>query len=452
MADFTPPPVSALQPEAPGSFTPPPISALQPEGRGAEPASLGGTASTMADQAKRALGAAWETVSGVGHLLTTNPATTAKQAFAYTSDAIGRVKDAAGKGDYQGAAIALLGSVPLVGPQAEQIVGEIHDGKYAEAIGHAAALRALAEAPEAIGKLPGAAASISNSAGDVAAALKAGAKAGGRDVAVGAAKTGAGAAIITYGPNAIADTVAGYPLVRAGGSQIVKGVQAGTNAAKQAFADAKAAAARGDAAPRIPVWQGPPAPTEAEPAPQGPLQRPALPSGRKPGGPAIDTATGEIVPPAGLQQENPAKAAFEAKTPEPQVAKIPADSEGKPVRDFAAEGHAKRAAERTKFADALDEQVTGGSLPITAVPQITPGIWQRLAKSLEIDPPRLKDIPQIIEDVQARAAARDLAKTQEGIAAAGKTGTMMSPSDAYREILMRPRVAKAALAHAQTNR
>ncbi len=418
-----------------GGITPPPGYTLDKNNggnRGAEAVSLSGTASTMADQAKRALGAAWETVSGVGHLLTTNPATTAKNAFAYTSDAIGRVKDAAGKGDYQGAAIALLGSIPLAGPQAEQIVGEIHDGKYAEAIGHAAALRALAEAPEAIGKLPGAAANIANSASDVAAALKAGAKAGGKDVAVGAAKTAAGAGIITYGPNAIADTVAGYPLVRAGGSQIVKGVQAGANAAKQAFVNAKAAAARGDVAPRTPVWQGPPPSPEPEPAPQGPLQRPALPSGRKPGGPAIDTATGEIVPPSATQNE-------------PQVTKIPAAHEGEPAKDFSA---APRDAKVKALADTMDGQISGEDAA-----RLSPGDWQRLAKGLDINVPSPKTISTVIDELKNRAAARDLAKTQEGIAAAGKTGTMMSPSDAYRKILAaRPDALKAARALAEMNR
>ncbi len=143
---------------------------------------------------------------------------------------------------------------------------------------------------------------------------------------------------------------------------------------------------------------------------------------------------------------NPAKAAFEAsKAPEPQVTKIPAGHEGEPAKDFSA---APRAAKVKALADTMDGQISGEDAA-----RLSPGDWQRLAKGLDVNPPSPKTVSAVIDELKTRAAARDLAKTQEGIAAAGKTGTMMSPSAAYRKILAaRPEALKAARALAEMNR
>ncbi len=143
---------------------------------GEQPATVGGVASTMADQAGRFLGAAWENVNPSNLLKAgLHPIDTAHAMFGATVDALDRFDAARKKGDWKEAANSMVGAIPLLGPAGEQIVKEIEDGKHAEALGHAAGLRLVLEAPNAIAKAGDAAAFAAKVATDpevVRAAVK----------------------------------------------------------------------------------------------------------------------------------------------------------------------------------------------------------------------------------------------------------------------------------------
>ncbi len=127
-----------------------------------------------------------------------------------------------------------------------------------------------------------------------------------------------------------------------------------------------------------------------------------------------------------------AKASFEAAQAERAAT----------AEKFKARARAERTANVGPSADSLQAQ----GVTADAASKFTPGDWQLAGITR-------KDAAAIIEELKSREAAADLAKTQEGIAAAGKTGTMMSPSDAYRKILAaRPDALKAARALAEMNR
>jgi hypothetical protein len=130
-----------------------------------QPASVSGIAQTMGDQAKRFIGAAWENLNPSGLL---HPIDTAHAAFNATTDAVDRTRKALNSGDHAGAVKAMVGAIPLVGPAGEQIVKDINDGKYAEAMGHAAGLRLALEAPKAAGKLAGTVSTVAKVATDPA--------------------------------------------------------------------------------------------------------------------------------------------------------------------------------------------------------------------------------------------------------------------------------------------
>lgn len=125
------------------------VSSVPAPATGDQPATFSGVASLMGSQAKRAMGAAWDTISSTPGLVL-HPVDAMQKAFAYTADAVGRVQNATSHGDTKEAILSGLGAIPLAGPAAEQIAREIDGGNYAEAIGHAAALRVLSEAPKAI--------------------------------------------------------------------------------------------------------------------------------------------------------------------------------------------------------------------------------------------------------------------------------------------------------------
>ena len=169
---------------------------------GTEPASISGTASVMSDQARRAASAAWDSLSSIPSALL-HPVDALHKAFNYTAEAIGRVKKATSAGDAKAAVLGTLGSIPLVGPPAEQIASEIDQGKYPEAIGHAAALRIMGETPGLTGKLPAAGRAIGEVAGQP----------GTMPLIAGAGEVAAAPVALTYG----------HPFVAAG--SLARGIQ-----------------------------------------------------------------------------------------------------------------------------------------------------------------------------------------------------------------------------------
>jgi ddrB-like ParB superfamily domain len=314
VADFTPPPVSSLQPEAP--FTPPPLSSLRPP-TAEQPASLSGVTEVMGDQAKRAVGAAWETLSSIPGMVF-HPFNTASKAFNYTSDAIGRVRAATSAGDKKEAALSALGAIPLAGPAAEQIAREVDQGKYAEAIGHAAALRILSEAQGGLAKIPYS--EIPGAVGDAAKAarpvVEAALKAGGPDVAMGAGKVAAGAALDKMGAPYHVGAVLG---LREGAPQIGRGLVAGVKAGREAVA-----AARIDYLQRLRENAPGAAPAPGEPTPQPQAAPPA---------PPVDTGAGFE---AYLRNKRLAHEAAKAAAANPEAAAPAQEAPSEPVVPAAA--------------------------------------------------------------------------------------------------------------------
>ncbi|MES2137010.1 MAG: hypothetical protein V4502_08130 [Pseudomonadota bacterium] len=164
-----------------------------------------------------------------------------------------------------------------------------------------------------------------------------------------------------------------------------------------------------------------------EPVPQGPLQRPALPSGRKPGAPAIETATGEIIPAAAEPGElatpavnNPAKTAFDAAKANgtPSAAENPAKqnfekANGKPP-DF-------EAAARAKKVNALADTMWGkdpenSEISADDAARLSPGDWNRLADGLGVNRPSPTSRAAVIEQLRSREAALDLNRASENTA------------------------------------
>lgn len=214
---------------------------------------------------------------------------------------------------------------------------------------------------------------------------------------------------------------------------------------------------------RLPLWRpiGPQIP-EAAPIPvAGPAAAPVLPSGRLPGKPAFDTTTGEILK-GGTSQghfEAPAPAApapappAAAPVPEPaaQITQIP-PTEHPGAVDFAAKARAARDANVGPVADTLE----AGGLTAELARQLKPKDWLRLSKAdgLGVNiPPKLA--AAVIDELESRAAARDLAKAQQGTQAAADASTraeatrretMIAPSAAYAEALQRPGALAAAQA------
>jgi hypothetical protein len=206
---------------------------------GDQPASVGGVASGMANQAGRALGAAWDTAKGVpGALLRiANPVTAAEDmtnAFRSNVDATGRARDAFSKGNYGEAAKSAVGAIPLVGPQMEGIARNATEGKLPEAIGQAGALALLPKAvpkviemaprvgPAIMERMPASIAPLSS--------IGAGIKAATPGVAGGAGLAAAGAVGSEMLPGGPGKYVFGAAPALAGGRMMVKGIQEGAKA------------------------------------------------------------------------------------------------------------------------------------------------------------------------------------------------------------------------------
>lgn len=146
------PDYAAIAKQFGASASEPTAPVQSPEGD--QPASVSGVAHVMGDQAKRFLGAAAETLNPMNVIhAVIHPADTASAAFGSTVDALDRFDAARKKGDWKDAATSLAGAVPMLGPAAEQVIREIQDGKYSEAMGHAAGLRLSFEAGHVVPKI-----------------------------------------------------------------------------------------------------------------------------------------------------------------------------------------------------------------------------------------------------------------------------------------------------------
>ncbi len=116
-----------------------------------------GVISTMAAQASRAVGTAASDIAsipGAAYGAIRHPIDTATNAFKATSDAVGRTREAFGKGNYGEAAKSALGAVPVVGPAAETIARDATEGRIPEAVGHIGAAYLASKAPGLVRKAP----------------------------------------------------------------------------------------------------------------------------------------------------------------------------------------------------------------------------------------------------------------------------------------------------------
>ena len=200
---------------------------------------------------------------------------------------------------------------------------------------------------------------------------------------------------------------------------------------------------------RAPIWNGPPGrpatPLDITPIPG------KLPSGRVPGAPAIDPATGNIVQNAGGGQ-------FQAPTrprphpslrprphpslrprPRPQPPPPPrqlhrrrprrkSPSSPRPRRQAPLLFEAKaRAVKVAKLADTLE-----GQIPAEDIAKIEPEMWERLAKGLNIEKPSAETIARVAEELKAREAQ-----------AAAPEPTMIAPSAEMQAALQKARRARS---------
>lgn len=393
------------------------------------------------------------TVSGTVNTVL-HPIDTASAILRDAADEIGKGKAAYEKGDYDRAAEHFKYALPVAGPLLRQMRQETDAGDYGSALGDitgtALGGKLLARLPE----VPGAAKAA-------APIVTAAAKAGGKDIMVGGAKAAAGAALAKSGPlGEVGDVIAGVPIVKSGVQQMGRGARAAFQAGRDAYNAPPPAATPPPLATRTPIWTGPTgqpnAPVNLTPIPG------QLPSGRVPGKPAIDTTTGEMLK-GGASQGHfeapapapPAAVAAPAAAPPPepaaQITQIP-PTEHPGAVDFAAKARAARDANVGPVADTLEK---GGFTPELAK-KLAPKDWLRLSKADGIGvniPPKLA--AAVIDELESRAAARDLAKAQQGTQAAADASTraeatrretMIAPSAAYAEALQRPGALAAAQA------
>lgn len=113
------------------------------------------------DVGGRTLGAFGESINPIPvarSLLPWNIVPTAKGMFNATTEAVGRTREALGRGDYGEAAKSAVGTVPVLGPGLEQITRETTEGKIPEAAGHIAGLVLGPKIIRGAGRLAGAAA------------------------------------------------------------------------------------------------------------------------------------------------------------------------------------------------------------------------------------------------------------------------------------------------------
>jgi len=271
-------------------------------------------------------------------------------------------------GDYAAALHHGLGAaIPLIGPAIEQTAEKATTGGRP----WEAATDILA-AP-LLGKGLEMAPQLAEAAGTAGTALKAGAKAGGAQVATGTAKVGGGAAIAAIPLPSWLKGGAEFELGRQGIRDIAQGAKTGYNAAKQAFENAKAARLAAAA----------PAPAEA----------------------AASAAPAAAAAPA--PAENPAKAAFDkARIPPDWLSPAQAETEAhaansaKAAADYAA---APRKAKVNALADTLHGEISSEDAA-----KLSPHEWNRLADALGINRPSPTTVKATIEELQAREAAADL--------------------------------------------
>ena len=176
-------------------------------------------------------------VAGVAHSVA-HPIDSLKSWQAQSQDLHDKAADALDAGDYEGAAVHginfLANVIPGLGKAMDDAATaktpEEFRAKLGTAVGTAISLKEMEAAPAVVkAAVPAAVETIVSAAPKVSAA----AKAGGKDIAVGAAKTAAGAALVKYGPSEMGDVLAGVPVIKSGVRQMAQGARNAYAALKQ---------------------------------------------------------------------------------------------------------------------------------------------------------------------------------------------------------------------------
>lgn len=337
---FTPPPISALQPEAPpAAFKPPPVSSLQAEVEpsaasrlwdsfvGALPHPIDAIKEWAARPAE--VGKAMDALHELNQLESqakTDPKNQGKPRNEWvwpkgTPEQQQKIETGMQTQLSTPEGNALTDAAAPGVKAAKQVAsGDVAGGFGTVLGGYGAPALAMAVAPGVAKNAPAAVKAVAQAA-----------SAAGPDVGIGAAKV-AGAGTLGYvahqlGLGQVVEYLAAKDLAKSGAKQIGSGLKAGYEAGKASLAPEPA-----PAPVRTPIWTGPPG-RPATPADLTPIPG-KLPSGRVPGGPAIDPATGEILQNVGggefsngpVAPVNPRKAAFDAaragksNTPPPEAA------------------------------------------------------------------------------------------------------------------------------------
>jgi len=194
------------------------------------------------------------TLAPIVHILTTNPIDTAVDLFkgAVGTEDLKAIKKAAQSGDITGAAALTVHYLDkkahpmdaMRDAMSDDIQSSVKQGDYAGAGGKALGYIASLASP-ILGE--------SDTAAALGEAVKTGVKVAAPDMAAGALKAGAGAAMAEVLPGGPLKYAIGAAPAYSGGRQIMRGIGAGFDAGKLTYTAERTAQAARDAAPAVPI-------------------------------------------------------------------------------------------------------------------------------------------------------------------------------------------------------
>ena len=147
---------------------------------------------------------------------------------------------------------------------------------------------------------------------------------------------------------------------------------------------------------REPIWKGLPAPSQEKFGPQETPARPQLPSGRKPGGPAIDNASGEVVN---------TQAPGDVGTTQFEGA-YPISAEERTGGPMAAPKEAYQRAARTVKARALARYLRIGGIPLEDAQSMTAEQWGMAADGAGVNVPSPASVKLALSELEKLYTAK----------------------------------------------
>jgi hypothetical protein len=211
--------------------------------------------------------------------LVTHPIDTVKGLVTGPRDQAKKAYAAARQGDIPEALSRAANAVPFIGS-----IGESADINHPGRVIGNTAVAALPATPSGRALAGEARTAVSDAAAPSVVALKGAAKAGGKDIAVGASKIAGGAIVDAAGAPYHVGTLYG---IKQGAADIVKGGKAALQGGKDALARFRQLQEQARKPPRAPITAPPSSVPRGTPQPHAappPAAPGALPSGRRPGG------------------------------------------------------------------------------------------------------------------------------------------------------------------------